>query len=420
MAPLDSVCRLVFQLDGGRQIGHLALVTDSDPEQGIYCELITLLSPDGEAYWLPHSERGLAWDWLRDVPINVTYAEDEEGNNASTFEASVIDCELQNFMLFAAFTNGDEPEWVSLIEDDWSWIDCEPPVKSDLFEALDAAEKRAVLINKANAAADTNAKLYLLPPAPPAQLLGPSTPAENPVKRSHHRKRSRTIEEGGIDIVGGSNETNGGGSGKTCGSSSGFVKSPAPPKKPVITYTVREWSGGRVMPLAPPPLSPSAQFIAHVSLAVRALSSESLDELDTAAATLREASSKGGTLALAALVELKALPLLVALMRRAIASVDRAAELEDAPPAPDVETLLLNAGITLVNGSHYVPARSVLHKCGAIDLAAALLSRSEAQLEIALALLQNLSLCVPVRARRRGTCMPMPAPAACDTPPACT
>ena len=77
---VDSVVRLVFQLDD-KQVGHLAAVTDSDPKRGILCEILTTTtSRSGFAleYWLPHSERGQAWDWLRDVPVRVDYLEDED------------------------------------------------------------------------------------------------------------------------------------------------------------------------------------------------------------------------------------------------------------------------------------------------------------------------------------------------------
>ena len=81
MVAMDSVCRLVFQLGPNKQVGHLGVVTDSNPERGILCELVTLskAAVDGESqFWLPHSERGLAWDWLRDVRIRVSYLEDED------------------------------------------------------------------------------------------------------------------------------------------------------------------------------------------------------------------------------------------------------------------------------------------------------------------------------------------------------
>ena len=45
-----------------------------------------------------------------------------------------------------------------------------------------------------------------------------------------------------------------------------------------------------------------------------------------------------------------------------------------------------------------MPARPILHKLGLVDIAAKALSRSDRQMEIGLALLQNLSLCVAAQA----------------------
>ena len=42
MQEMDCACRLVFQLEGGGTIGHIAMVTNIDPERGIYAELLTL------------------------------------------------------------------------------------------------------------------------------------------------------------------------------------------------------------------------------------------------------------------------------------------------------------------------------------------------------------------------------------------
>ena len=140
----------------------------------------------------------------------------------------------------------------------------------------------------------------------------------------------------------------------------------------------------------------------------------------------RRYSSKGGAVALAALVELKSLPALVALMKRAIQLSNQVEE--DEPEQAEsnsfqFEPLLVSAGITLVragcapisthahtyqqaktrpstrallvrplrtlishmpasrrpvvdwrtwqvNASYYVPARPVLHKAGAVEVAA--------------------------------------------------
>ena len=58
-----------------------------------------------------------------------------------------------------------------------------------------------------------------------------------------------------------------------------------------------------------------------------------------------------------------------------------------------IEPLLLDGFVTLINASYYQPARLQLHKAQAIELASdALNDRPDAQINCALALLQNLSL----------------------------
>ena len=64
-----------------------------------------------------------------------------------------------------------------------------------------------------------------------------------------------------------------------------------------------------MMPEKPKPLSVEAQTILEMSAALRQLNSENLDELEQAAFALRTITSRGGTLALAALLELKVVPL---------------------------------------------------------------------------------------------------------------
>ena len=118
MMEIDCAVRLVFQLDGGRQVGHIGVITDSDPEQGIYAELVTLADESGEeqdGFWLSHLDRGHAWEWLRDVTMRVSYLEgggrgeegEETGEEAAGelthFEASILECSLDSFEVKAGF-----------------------------------------------------------------------------------------------------------------------------------------------------------------------------------------------------------------------------------------------------------------------------------------------------------------------------
>ena len=91
-AALVGAVRLVFQLEDGEQVGHIAFVTDSSKEQGIFCELITLPNAgEDSSFWLSLHERGLAWDWLRDVRIRVSYLEDDEDEDGYEWGTVIVD-----------------------------------------------------------------------------------------------------------------------------------------------------------------------------------------------------------------------------------------------------------------------------------------------------------------------------------------
>jgi hypothetical protein len=89
-----------------------------------------------------------------------------------------------------------------------------------------------------------------------------------------------------------------------------------------------------------------------------------------------------------ALVELKAIPPLIALLKRVMR--------DHANLEPDqrqvLAPLLHDAWVTLVNASVYQPARQVIHKWGGVELASAALENEPSLLGVALGMLQNISL----------------------------
>jgi len=432
---IDSAVRLVFQLADGKQVGHLAVVTESDPERGILCELITTTAEIMGfelQFWLPHSERGLAWDWLRDVRVQIEYLIDEGSDEKTGYEATIMDCQLQDFMLLTGFINGDEPEWVSLVDDDWSWKDCEAPGDEVLSAAVADATRRATVLRKAMAAEGVSAKLYAMPTPMRTWHLEANVPEEAPhphqrqPKAVKKQRRSRGEEAGAVALeaaaaspsspsrsrgghsrssgrdAAGVDETDvngvyGYGQERERGSRGGPDNVAYWPASsdgaPVDRVPI--WSGGHASK-ALLPLQPEAKHIARMVNAIKALSSESVQELEAATRVLREASATSGTLGLAALLELKALPLLCSLLKRALNQLEQLRQHHaDAPPPHNLDALLLTICATLVNAAHYAPARPPLHKLGAVELAALSLNHSEAHLEIGLALLQNLSLFGP-------------------------
>ena len=163
------MCRLVFQLEGGGSVGHLALVTNSSDERGIFAEVLTLPADASSerGFWLSRDDRGVAWDWLRDIPMRVSYLEGgEEGADGEMedgelthFDATIIATSLDGFELQAAFTEAP-PEWVNLMEDDWAWLDCDAPSKEVLVECFGEDARREAVLRRAGLAHDENKRIY--------------------------------------------------------------------------------------------------------------------------------------------------------------------------------------------------------------------------------------------------------------------
>ena len=120
-------------------------------------------------------------------------------------------------------------------------------------------------------------------------------------------------------------------------------------------------------------------------------------ELERATYTLRELSAQHPTITLPAFVELKALPSMLTLLQRIREQPDKPDGQPSSPRQGPLEPLEYNLWVALANGSVYAPARPIIQKYGGVDLAATLLEQSPEQLEVALALLQNLSLHHPAQ-----------------------
>ena len=153
----------------GGSVGHLALVTNSSDERGIFAEVLTLPADASSerGFWLSRDDRGVAWDWLRDIPMRVSYLEGgEEGADGEMedgelthFDATIIATSLDGFELQAAFTEAP-PEWVNLMEDDWAWLDCDAPSKEVLVECFGEDARREAVLRRAGLAHDENKRIY--------------------------------------------------------------------------------------------------------------------------------------------------------------------------------------------------------------------------------------------------------------------
>ena len=61
-----SIVRVWLRADDNpERVGHLALITKSSPEQGLYAKLCTT----GVAHetWLQHEQKSIQWDWLQNL-----------------------------------------------------------------------------------------------------------------------------------------------------------------------------------------------------------------------------------------------------------------------------------------------------------------------------------------------------------------
>ena len=124
----------IFLSDGeGQTFGHIAVVTDYDAEEkAMLVSVVT--SSQREVCRVEDDEQGSTWCWLKDMNINVSYLEDDKDPSSIYHcEAVVINWDLDKFLLCVQFVaeQGDvaesEPEWISLVEDEWSWLDGDRP-----------------------------------------------------------------------------------------------------------------------------------------------------------------------------------------------------------------------------------------------------------------------------------------------------
>ena len=167
-SPVGSVVRVWLRADDNpERVGHLAQIAKSHPDKGMHAKLVTTAVSD--AHWLPLDRKGVLWDWLPNLrvrhprisrmctcatgaqlhthwthcQVKVTYLEGDEDDETelptgekSIFTGQVVNCDLEKMLIHVRWPNGDGDDWVSLLEDDWEWIDGGRPSKAELAAAL--------------------------------------------------------------------------------------------------------------------------------------------------------------------------------------------------------------------------------------------------------------------------------------------
>ena len=126
--------RVALQTGGvNSRVGHLAVVDKKEPKgRGLHARLITCHAQD---LWLPIELEGNAWQHLQRCRVRVAYLEDEDSEEPTTYEGTVISLDVEEMGIQVQF-EGSTSEWVSLLEDDWGWVDMEKPELPALEEAV--------------------------------------------------------------------------------------------------------------------------------------------------------------------------------------------------------------------------------------------------------------------------------------------
>jgi len=104
--------------------------------------------------------------------VRVTYLEgnedDEEAlptGEKSVYTGQVVNCDLEKMLIHVRWPGGEGDDWVSLLEDDWEWVDGGRPTKDELAAALKRRKPK---------------KDSHLPPPEPAAAVTPPRPPPPP------------------------------------------------------------------------------------------------------------------------------------------------------------------------------------------------------------------------------------------------
>ena len=326
-------------------MGHVALVTDEDEMQGIYAEIMTV--PGGVGYWLDHALRGIAWDYLPDVQLVVSYLENDDSNEKTPYTATIIDCDLDKFLLCVTFdgveVDPNDPEdggptWVSLLHDEWKWTDCAPPKKAEVKRAHKEHMERLKEARQASAEGGGGGgggggnEARRASGGSELDANG-EDPSQKRPKKSHHKKLPLPHELAETGEVG-----------------EGEAAEPrrALPKGLQKAKAAATLSEAEVYAA----LSEQGKFTSQMAKAARQVmsptlvcDSDSVPGVNQAVATLRAGSTHGALFGLVTLHELKVLPALLQLLQPGRVPLD----------LPDSSTLIENVLATLVRAAAAQP-----------------------------------------------------------------
>lgn len=196
-----KVVRLLVPELEGEPSGHLALAPTFEPRKpGMQVTVVT--TEESEVHWVDTKAKGSSWDLLEGMMIEVSYLS-EDRSGTTSHRARVINWDLDKFLLCAEWvdepdTNEDgspKADWISLVEDDWRWMDCRRPDKQTVKHAF-----RRVKMQRRNTK-PSKMKAADVKPTDGGEVSQPSKPTQPQAPRSK-RKEARQRPTPGRDAAG--------------------------------------------------------------------------------------------------------------------------------------------------------------------------------------------------------------------------
>lgn len=332
--PLDfslGVVRIFLPDEAGVPLGHIAVVTESDNESSMMVKTVTTAKV--ENHRVETGDQDTVWSWLQDLEIKVAFLESKRDQRSKRyFQAKVLNWDLNKFLLYVLWVApepSDDPDWISLVDDEWSWIQGDRPPQAlmkECFKKMRAELKLATQPSKQVARAQppkkehTQVRQPKLPQKGQQESLVVKRPKHAP---EQHQRRVPPSDEQLGERNGPENVQDEQRSGRSLGK----------PGREIENFVDEEFSEERTLRLIREEGGEAErgdEDLAMLVAAATAIQSGSPAEIKRAGTYLRSNSTNGGLKSLVALQHLGILPLLVHMM---VEADDH--DLQQVPKAPE-------------------------------------------------------------------------------------
>lgn len=194
-ADARGVVRVFIPEVEGEPSGHIALVKYDSRRSGAQATVVTM--EESEVLWLDKSDKGDMWDWLHGMSIEVSYLDEKSPGRMIDYRARVVNWDLDKFLLCVEWeedgeeSNGEaESDWISLVEDEWRWIDGRRPDKSVVKQAFRNQKKQVMKqMKQRKKAADPSAQEQVAPRQEVGGRCEVGEPSSAPTSASRARAR---------------------------------------------------------------------------------------------------------------------------------------------------------------------------------------------------------------------------------------